>query len=63
MTHYALVDEIRKATNGHFALGDLRFALEIEKAMGRRVWPGKSGRPHNQPAVESLDLFDHNRMD
>lgn len=55
----ALVDEIRKATNGNFALGDHRFAVDIEKSLGRRVLPGKSGRPHNQPMVESLDLFDH----
>lgn len=40
-----LVDEIRKATNGNFALGDNRFAMGIEAAIGRRVTPGKSGRP------------------
>ena len=40
-----LVDEIRKATNGNFVLGDNRFKEEISKALGRRVIPGKAGRP------------------
>ena len=40
-----LVDEIRKATNGNFVLGNDRFKEEISKALGRRVKPGKAGRP------------------
>jgi len=40
-----LVDEIRKATNGNFVLGNDRFKEEISKALGRRVQPGKAGRP------------------
>jgi len=40
-----LVDQIRKATNGNFVLGDNRFQEEISKALGRRVVPGKAGRP------------------
>jgi len=40
-----LVDQIRKATNGNFVLGDNRFKDEISKALGRRVVPGKAGRP------------------
>ena len=40
-----MVDEIRKATNGNFALGTERFKAEIADALGRRVTPGKSGRP------------------
>ena len=40
-----LVDEIRKATNGNFVLGDNRFKEEISKMLGRRVIPGKAGRP------------------
>ena len=40
-----LVAQIRGATNGNFALGNERFLDEISAALGRRVVPGKSGRP------------------
>ena len=40
-----LVDEIRKATNGNYALGNTLFVQQIEDALGRRVTAGKSGRP------------------
>jgi putative transposase len=40
-----LVDAIREATNGNFALGSERFRREAEAALGRRVSPGQSGRP------------------
>lgn len=40
-----LMDEIRRATNGNFALGNERFALQMSEALGRRVAPGKPGRP------------------
>jgi len=40
-----LVDEIRKATNGNFVLGNDRFKEEISKTLGRRVEAGKAGRP------------------
>ncbi len=40
-----LVDEIREATNSNFGLGNDRFKEEISKALGRRVQPGKAGRP------------------
>jgi putative transposase len=40
-----IIDEIRQATNGNFALGSERFKKEMAKALGRRVTPGKSGRP------------------
>ena len=53
-----LVDEIRKATNGNFALGDGRFVSEIEAAIGRRVVPGKSGRPRKVPEPESTSRLD-----
>ena len=36
---------IRNATNGNFALGDDRFRAEIERALRRRVSPGRPGRP------------------
>jgi len=44
-----LVDEIRRATNGNFILGDARFASQISAALGRRVTPGQSGRPGKSP--------------
>jgi len=53
-----LVDEIRRATNGNFALGSMRFSEEIAAALGRRVTPGKSGRPRHAAVAESGDLFD-----
>ena len=40
-----LVDAIRKATNGNFALGDERFGAHIAHTLGRRAQPGKAGRP------------------
>jgi putative transposase len=40
-----LVDKIRQATNGNFALGSDLFLEQIAAALGRRVAPGKSGRP------------------
>ncbi|MDO9598384.1 MAG: transposase [Azoarcus sp.] len=53
-----LVDEIRKATNGNFALGDHGFAAASAAAIGRRVTPGKSGRPRNVHERVSGILFD-----
>ncbi len=47
-----LVDEIRKATNGNYVLGDSRFAEQIAEALGRRVLPGKAGRPKNEMVVK-----------
>jgi putative transposase len=40
-----LVDEIRKATNSNYALGSEQFCKQIADALGRRVTPGKTGRP------------------
>lgn len=40
-----LVDEIRSATNGNFALGGSRFAEQISAALGVRASRGSSGRP------------------
>lgn len=39
------IDKIRKATNGNFAVGARRFQEEISEMLGRRVFPGKAGRP------------------
>jgi putative transposase len=43
-----VIDEIRQATNGNYALGNDRFKKEIASALGRRVTPGKSGRPRKK---------------
>lgn len=40
-----LVDEIRKATNGNYALGNDLFKLQTADALGRRVTAGRAGRP------------------
>ena len=45
------IDKIRKATNGNFALGSSRFAEEISEMLGRRVTPGKAGRPKKKLAI------------
>jgi len=53
-----LVDEIRRATNGNFALGNERFAEEVGAMIGRRAAPGKSGRPRKIAKPDSGDLFE-----
>lgn len=53
-----LVDEIRRATNGNYALGNERFATQVVAALGRRAVPGKSGRPRRVSEPESRELFD-----
>jgi putative transposase len=52
-----LIDQIRQATNGNFVLGNDRFAEEIRLALGRRVTPGKAGRPKKTTFPESGELF------
>lgn len=50
----AIVDEIRSATNGGYALGHDEFRKATAKALGRRVEKGKAGRPTRDPgAAES----------
>lgn len=51
-----LVDEIRRATNGNFALGSELFGEQIAAVLGRRVTPGKSGRPRKRAEPESGEL-------
>jgi putative transposase len=41
----SLVDEIRSATNGNYALGSERFEQEVAEALQRRVTRGSPGRP------------------
>lgn len=52
-----LVDQIRRATNGNFVLGNERFAAEVAAVVGRRALPGKSGRPRKVAVPESGELF------
>ena len=40
-----------------YALGSNRFQEQIANELGRRVTPGRSGRPRKQAMSESLDLF------
>lgn len=39
------LEKVRRATNGNYVLGSRLFQREVEKALGRRVTPGKRGRP------------------
>ena len=43
-----LIDQIRDATNGNYALGSESFKRQIAHALGRRVTPGLSGRPRRE---------------
>ncbi len=42
------LDAIRKAVNGNFALGNRQFEIETGEMLGRRVKPGKPGRPRKK---------------
>ncbi len=42
-----IINDIQKATNGNFVLGNEKFKQEIEMMLKRRARPGKSGRPRN----------------
>jgi putative transposase len=44
----AIIDEIREATNGNYALGGKRFQAQIARVVGRRVTRGVAGRPVEQ---------------
>ncbi len=53
-----VVDAIRSATNGNYALGNPQFAKQIEQALGQRAVRGQAGRPRKQPAPDSGRLFE-----
>ncbi|MDU9049764.1 MAG: transposase [Candidatus Electrothrix sp. Rat3] len=55
------IDKIRKATNGNFALGSTRFGEEISEMLGRRVTPGKAGRPRKKSQHNNLPARDHKK--
>lgn len=52
-----LVDQIREATNGNYALGSALFGEQIEAALKRRAVRGKAGRPRKVREPESGELF------
>ena len=52
-----VVDAIRQATNGNFALGDSRFGDEISRVLGQRATPGRSGRPRKPAEPVSGELI------
>jgi putative transposase len=52
------VDEIRRATNGNYALGSECFAEQVTAALGRRAARGRSGRPRTSVEPESGLLFE-----
>jgi putative transposase len=56
-----LVDEIRKATRGNFALGNSRFQEQVAKALGCRVMRGRPGRPKKEVDAATGDLFGYGR--
>jgi putative transposase len=45
------VDEVHRATNGNYALGNEAIAVQVAVALGQRSVPGKSGRPHRKAGV------------
>jgi len=53
-----MTGEIRTATNGNYALGSSQFQAQVAAALGRRVTPGKSGRPLQRKEPQSLNQFD-----
>ena len=52
-----VVDQIRHATNGNYALGSQLFGEQIAQALKQRAQPGKPGRPRKAPVPKSDDLF------
>ena len=53
------IDDIRKATNGNYALGSESFQAAITAALGRRAERGKAGRPkiRQNEAANTLSLL------
>ena len=45
-----MLTALRDATNGGFVLGSQRFQKQIATMVGRRTWPGTSGRPRKERA-------------
>lgn len=47
-----MADEICAATNGNYTLGSSLFQAQVAATLGRRVTPGKSGRPRKRREPE-----------
>ena len=43
-----IIKDIRRSTNGNYALGNNRFKEEISVMLKQRVSPGKAGRPSKE---------------
>jgi putative transposase len=56
--HEALVAEIRGATNGGYPLASQMFKTDLSKRAGRRLIPGRAGRPRKPQEEESVDVPD-----
>jgi putative transposase len=54
----ALVAEIRAATNGGYPLASETFKADFSKQAGRRVVPGRAGRPRKADEEKSVDVPD-----
>lgn len=52
-----MVDHIRHATNGNYALGSSRFGEQIAATLKQRAVPGKAGRPKKAVEIQSGELF------
>jgi putative transposase len=52
--HQSLLQEIRATGRQGRVLGTESFKDTIEAALARRVWPGKTGRPRQQPKAQSM---------
>ena len=52
----ALVEEVRRGTNGNYALGRESFQKQIEKVLGRRAVRGVSGRPVKKEETDGRKL-------
>jgi len=50
------LDEIRAATNSGGALGDAAFRSLAARALGRRLTPGRAGRPAKRKSGTDLDI-------
>jgi putative transposase len=50
------VEEIRKATNGNYALGNERFQKQIEAMLGRRAQRRKAGRPRADAIADAAQI-------
>ena len=53
----AVFDDIRKATNAGYVVGDSRFKTLVAGMLGRRVEHGRPGRPLNQADEGTGDLL------